>query len=131
VLYRLAPLAVLALLVIPAFAGTASSASHATRAQAMAAGYDCSPEILILGYYHCAAPGQPSLLDLINGVASPPSLHLNVYYAGTPGDPTTQFLAGTEELIRADLYRGQPCPREGGTWSLLPFGYYGCHHFAP
>jgi len=36
---------------------------------------------------------------------------------------------GTELLIRADLYSGQPCPQEGGGgYHLLPFGYYACHH---
>lgn len=39
-----------------------------------------------------------------------------------------EFL-GTELLIRADLYHGQPCPKEGGgEYELLPFGYRACHH---
>jgi hypothetical protein len=38
--------------------GPAGGASKATMAQAKAAGWDCSPEILILGYYHCAPPRQ-------------------------------------------------------------------------
>lgn len=111
-------------------AGTALSASQATKAQAEAAGWDCSPDITIFGYFHCAPPGKPSLLDLITGAATPPSLHLNVY------DGDTELLAGTEQLIRADLFQDQPCPREGAWGALNFYGssdpeYYGCHHFAP
>ena len=125
---RLAPVALLAVVAALGVSGTAaSSSSQATKAQAVAAGWDCSPNITILGYFHCSAPGRPSLLDLITGDASPPTLHLNVY------DGETELLAGTEELIRADLFQGQPCPQEGGSWSFLDFAcsdYYGCHHFA-
>jgi hypothetical protein len=125
---RLALIGLLAVIVGLAASGTAaSSSSQATKAQAVAAGWDCSPNITILGYFHCAAPGSPSLLDLITGAATPPTLHLNVY------DGDTQLLAGTEQLIRADLFRGQSCPQEGGSWSFLDFAgadYYGCHHFA-
>jgi hypothetical protein len=126
-LKRLAPVALLTVVTALGVSGTAASSSQATKAQAVAAGWDCSPNITILGYFHCAAPGSPSLLELITGDASPPSLHLNVY------DGETELLAGTEELIRADLFRGQPCPQEGGGWSFLDFAgsdYYGCHHFA-
>lgn len=42
---------------------------------------------------------------------------------------------GTELLIRADLYNGQPCPQEGGgEYAGLDFDgdgandYYACHH---
>lgn len=36
---------------------------------------------------------------------------------------------GTESLIRADHYQGQPCLPGHGEYFLLPFGYYACHHF--
>jgi hypothetical protein len=130
-LKRLAPVALLTVVAALGVSGTAaSSSSQATKAQAVAAGWDCSPNITILGYFHCAAPGSPSLLDLITGAATPPTLHLNVY------NGETELLAGTEQLIRADLFRGQPCPQEGGGWGPLNFygssdpEYYGCHHFA-
>jgi hypothetical protein len=129
-LQRLGSIAVLASVACLAVAATASSGARATRAQAIAAGWNCNPEILIGGYYHCASPGEPSLLDVVFEVVKPPTLHLNVYFPGTVGQPSTQLLAGTEELIRADLFAGQPCPQEGGSWTLLFFGYYGCHHFA-
>jgi len=127
--YRLALFALLTGLAVLAVAGTASPASSASKAQAVAAGWDCSPDITILGYFHCAAPGKPSLLDLVTGAASPPNLALRVFDGGT------QLLAGTEQLIRADLFAGQPCPQEGGGWAFLDFAapaadYYACHHFA-
>lgn len=35
---------------------------------------------------------------------------------------------GTEHLLRADLYHGQPCPQS--TWVFIaPIGYYECQHF--
>ena len=46
-------------------AGSAYSAGGGTMAQAQAAGWDCNPQILIIGYYHCAPPGKPSVADMI------------------------------------------------------------------
>jgi hypothetical protein len=125
--YRLAAIALLASLATVAVGGAASAASHATKAQAIAAGWDCNPDITIGGYFHCAQPGKPSLADLIGGAASPPSLTLHAY------DGQTERLAGVESLIRADLFAGQPCPQEG-SWAFLDFAgadYYACHRFAP
>lgn len=95
-----------------------------TMAQAQAAGWDCNPQFLIVGYYHCAPPGKPSVADLIAGT-DVPSMVLRVF------NPDGTF-AGTEHLVRADLYAGQPCPQDSlATWDFLPFsgGYYACHHF--
>lgn len=41
-----------------------------------------------------------------------------------------QFL-GTEELLRYDIYWGQPCPQDGAsTWDWLGDPpYFACHHF--
>ena len=37
---------------------------------------------------------------------------------------------GTSHLIRADLYRGQPCPPTGEPYFFIPpIGYYRCEHF--
>ena len=103
---------------------TAAGSSNSTMGQAQAAGWDCNPQVLIGGYYHCAPPGKPSVADLIAGTDAP-SLVLNVFHPnGT--------LAGTESLLRADLYSGQPCPQDNlAVWDFLPFsgGYYACHHF--
>ena len=111
------------LVVAVAVAGIAYSAGGGTMTQAQAAGWDCNPQILIIGYYHCAPPGKPSVLDMINGDTSAPSIVLRVF------NPDGSF-AGTEQLLRADLYQGQPCPQDGlAEWGLLPFGYRACHHF--
>ena len=119
---RIAALAICALGAI-SIATNATGSSSATMAQAQAAGWDCNPQVLIVGYFHCAPPGKPSVLDMIQGNTDTPSIVLRVFY------PSGEF-AGTEHLIRADLYQGQPCPQDNlATWDLLPFGYRACHHF--
>lgn len=42
----------------------------------------------------------------------------------------SEFL-GTEQLLRADNYGGQPCPQDGlEMWDPLAVpGYFACHHF--
>jgi hypothetical protein len=60
---------------------------------------------------------------MIQGKTDTPSIVLRVFF------PSGEF-AGTEHLMRADLYQGQPCPQDNlATWDLLPFGYRACHHF--
>jgi hypothetical protein len=119
-LKRLAVASIIAAL--PIAAGVAIGGSNATMDQAKAAGWDCNPEVLIIGYYHCAPPGGTSVAELIAGT-DVPSITLRVY------QPDGSY-AGTEMLRRADLYRGQPCVQDNlTTWDLLPFGYYACHHF--
>jgi hypothetical protein len=96
--------------------------------QTMAADWDCNPEILIppvTGYFHCAPPGKASVLDIVTGQASPPSVVLRVF------KPDESF-AGTESLLRADLYAGQACPQDNlAQWDLLdlPLDYRACHRF--
>lgn len=93
--------------------------------QAQAAKWSCDPQVLILGYYHCAPQGGASVLDIATGQASPPSVKLRVF------NPDGSF-AGTEQLMRADLYADQPCPQDNlARWDLLdlPVDYYACHHF--
>jgi hypothetical protein len=41
---------------------------------------------------------------------------------------------GTEQLLRDDIYAGQPCPQdEIDLWDFIDFGgglgYFACHHF--
>jgi hypothetical protein len=114
---------VLAILEVVALAGTAGAENRAL-AQAQAAGWDCNPLILIGGHYHCSPPGVPSVQEIIDGTATTPSVVHQVFR------PDGTF-AGTEMLIRADLYAGQPCPTD--QWlPVPPFGpvqYYACHHF--
>jgi hypothetical protein len=58
------------------------------------------------------------------------SVHIQVKVFDTddPSSDSARFL-GTESLIRADHYKGQPCLPGHGEYLLLPFGYYACHHF--
>lgn len=119
----------LVLVAVPVIAAIALAGSAfgggggATMAQSQAAGWDCNPQFLIIGYYHCAPPGKPSVADMIGGDRSSPSIVLRVFY------PNGSF-AGTEMLLRNDLYQGQACPQDGlAEWGALPFGYRACHHF--
>lgn len=106
-------------------AGIAYSAGGGTMAQAQASGWDCNPQVLIGGYFHCAPPGKPSVLDIVTGQTNAPSVVLRVF------NPDGTF-AGTESLLRADLYAGQACPQDNlAQWDLLdlPVDYRACHHF--
>lgn len=107
-----------------AVAGIAWSGG-ATMDRAESAEWDCNPKVLILGYYHCTPPGKASVLDIVVGNEAPASLQVRVF------NPDGTF-AGTETLLRADLYAGQPCPQDGlETWGLLdlPVDYRACHNF--
>ncbi len=113
------------ILATAAAAGIALAGGGATMTQAQDAGWDCNPQVLIIGYYHCAPPGKPSVLDIVTGQTTAPSIELRVF------NPDGTF-AGTESLQRYDLYSGQPCPADSlQEWSLLdlPVDYYACHHF--
>jgi hypothetical protein len=106
-------------------AGAVSGASSRTLAQAQAAGWDCNPLILIGGHYHCSPPGVPSVQDIVDGTATTPSIVHQVF------EPNGTF-AGTETLIRADLFARQRCPTD--QWLAVPPWlpepvYYACHHF--
>jgi hypothetical protein len=105
-------------------AGTAlGGGSGSTMAHAEANGWDCAPRTLILGYFHCAPPGTPSVQEMIDGDTSASSIVLRVF------NPDGSF-AGIERLLRADVYGGQPCAQNGSaSWGELPFGYFACHNF--
>jgi hypothetical protein len=55
-------------------------------------------------------------------------IQVKVFDTADPSSDSAAFL-GTESLVRADHYKGQPCLPGHGTYFLLPFGYYACHHF--
>ncbi len=109
------------------FAGSVDAiSSYKTIEQAQAAGWDCEPLILIGGHYHCSPPGKQGVLEIIAGTADSPSIVHQVFRA----DGT---FAGTEMLIRADLFAGQKCPTD--QWLAVPPWlpeptYWACHHFA-
>jgi hypothetical protein len=106
-------------------AGVVTGTSRYTLTQAQAAGWDCEPLILIGGHYHCSPPGKEGVLEIIDGTATSPSIVHHVFR------PDGSF-AGTETLIRADLFAGQACPTD--QWLPVPPWlpsptYYACHHF--
>jgi len=115
-----------AALIVAGVATAATTASHRSLAQAQAAGWDCDPLILIGGHFHCSPAGKEGVLEIIAGTATAPSIVHQVYR------PDGSF-AGTETLIRSDLFAGQRCPTD--QWLPVPPGvpspaYYACHHFA-
>lgn len=77
---------------------------------------------------HCFAPGVFSSLA---------SVSVLVFDTDDATHENAPFL-GTELLIRADLYAGQPCPPEGGgeyellpaSESPFPVDYRACHHYS-
>jgi hypothetical protein len=122
----LAPLAALAF-ASTLFAGNVLAInSRLTLDQAMASGWDCDPLVLIGGHYHCTPPGKDGVLEIIAGTADSPSIVHQVFRSDGR-------FAGTELLIRADLWAGQPCPTD--IWLPVPPWlpepmYFACHHFA-
>ena len=101
----------------------AAAAGERTLDQALAAGWNCAPLILLGGHYHCSPPGRPGVADIIAGTNVATIQH-QVFR------PDGSF-AGTEILIRADLYAGQPCSQD--EWLPVPapelVQYWACHRF--
>ena len=96
-----------------------------------AAGWDCFlPPLDFNPNVHCAPPGQ--LEAITSGEARS---GMFVAFATTDLAAQSADFLGTERLIRADLYHGQPCPTDAPSYtysSLYPrFGwnYYICHTF--
>lgn len=97
--------------------------------------------VLDLGVWHCVPPGVlanfgapsgPSLNwecpdpdDLLpGGACGAPFLRTSI------GPPEGTVFVGTEQLIREDVYGGQPCPQ--GTFGFIDLGvavYWFCHHY--
>jgi hypothetical protein len=105
--------------------------SGVSPAQLTAAGWDCfngprpfNPKI------HCSPPGQ---LELILSEQARSAIFLTF----DTEDPTAEdaSLLGTERLIRADLFQGQPCPTDPPSLEYSHLGprlgwdYYICHTF--
>lgn len=127
-------LVAVAALALPA---TASSASEGLSPNQLGdAGWTCSnvatDVVGVLGV-HCAQPGQ----------AFPPTgqPHIQLPYFFNTTEPNSDVpdFTGTETLIRADLYQGEPCPTEPGPdggYTFLPdigiaLNYYACHRQTP
>lgn len=102
-----------------AFSDTAARAGDGnTPARLVHAGWFC--ENVPNHGVHCMDPHA--------SVGSSVHIQVKVFDTSDPGSSTATFL-GTESLIHADHYRGQPCLPGHGQYFLLPFGYYACHHF--
>ena len=100
--------------------------SRLTLDDAIRTGWDCTPLVQIGGHYHCSPPGKQGVAEIIAGTADSPSIVHTVFSADGR-------FAGTELLIRADLWAGQPCPTD--VWLAVPPWlpeptYFACHHFA-
>ena len=116
----------LAALLLGGMLGSASpAAASGARSldQALANGWNCEPLILLGGHYHCSPPGRPGVADILAGTNVASITHQVFRADGS--------LAGTELLIRVDLFAGQPCPTD--EWlPVPPFGpteYWACHRF--
>lgn len=112
----IASLAAALLLVAPA------TADSVTPEKLAKAGWTCFVPPPFPDRIVCGNPGQglPPVPPVANGR---PSYNFFVF----DRDGT---LRGTEHLIRADLYHGQPCPQSAYVF-IAPIGYYECQHFKP
>ncbi len=75
---------------------------------------------------HCSPPGKP-------WPPTQPAAQLLYFFNTTDPSSDIPDFTGTETLIRADIFNGQPCPTEpSGQYTFLPsigipLNYYGCH----
>ncbi len=107
------------------------SAQGGGPAQLQRAGWACfQPPPDFNPYIHCAPPGQ--LEGIVSGEAA---AGMFLAFATTDLGATDAPLLGTERMIRADLFHGQPCPTDPSSfeysWLFPRFGwdYYICHTF--
>jgi hypothetical protein len=109
-----------------AIAGTSSASAQGLNAGLLQArGWDCP---FVLGAIHCAPPG--GLARVGSGEAL---MMIFLVFDVTNG----KFL-GTEVIVRADVFSGQPCPTDppSGQYTYLnapphdiDLDYYACHHY--
>lgn len=122
---------VIALLLVLAVAGPARAERSLNPAQLTRAGWDCfngpadfNPNV------HCSPPGQLARIVSHEAVAG----FFLTFDTVDLADEDATFL-GTERLIRADRYNGQPCPTDPPSLTYsnlldrLGLDYYICHVF--
>lgn len=118
---RIGRAAFLALVLFVAI-GSSATAGGVSPEKLVKAGWLCEN---IEGQVHCFPPGDSS---------SSASISVRVFDTPDPGAAEADFL-GTELVIRADLFAGQPCPQDGGAYAPLDFTgdgqpeYYACHRY--
>ena len=108
---------------VGAAGATGSSASQRV-------GQGNTPSHLTQAGWHCVnVPGHGvHCEDPHADIGSSVHIQVKVFDTSDVASTSATFL-GTESLVRADHYRGQPCLPGHGDYFLLPFGYYACHHF--
>ena len=106
--------ALMALLVGPVAAGGVNPA------QLSKAGWSCF-DVPNLGV-HCSPPG-------VSPIGSHNATPLLYFFNTTDPNETDTDFSGTEQILTAETYNGQPCPQEGiEVWTNLgPLGF-ACHH---
>lgn len=110
----------LAALLTSLIAATAATAEGPTLAQLQNAGWTCfrdpgAPRMV------CSDPGHGR--PVIGDPSPPPSYNFKLF-------TLDGAFIGTAHLIRADLYRDEPCPQTGGLYFYIaPINYYRCEHF--
>ena len=117
--------------VLSVLAATAIAASLAVAPAATAAGGPTVGQLTNAGWTCMSSPVVPRI------VCSNPGLGFPTVPADPNDRPTYSHLIfaldgtflGTAHLIRADLYRGQPCGRDGAYFFIGLIGYYRCDHF--
>jgi len=114
-----------------ALPAAATGAQGLGPAQLSRAGWDClQPPPDFNPFIHCAPPGK--LAGIISGEAT---LVTMLTFETTDLAAESAPLLGTERMIRADLFHGQPCPTDPPSfeysWLFPRFGwdYYICHTF--
>lgn len=109
---------------VAAFATGAAASQGVTQAQLENAGWICFKPVPT-DNVHCVQPG--GLERVLTGEAETMSF---LVFRATDG----AFL-GTELIVRADIFNGQPCPTDppGGQYTylkpLLGLDYYACHRY--
>ena len=113
-------IAALATLLLLVTIASANGGGH-NQAQLERAGWAC-PNLGPKNWAHCFPPG-------IGQTAGPAStIQVKIF-----DDEHDFAFLGTELLIHEDLFAGQPCEQDGGSFTyLFPLNglpYYACHHF--
>jgi hypothetical protein len=116
--------------VLSALAATAVAASLAVAPAATASGPTVG-QLTNAGWTCMSSPVVPRI------VCSSPGLGFPAVPADPDGRPAyshvifslDETFLGTVHLIRADLYRGQPCGSDGSYVFIGLIGYFRCDHF--